>query len=268
MLPHAGSPTFKEVVERAKGVVLDAVANADIPFHQVVDAAAVARSAAYTPVFQTQLTLEGWAGEPGAAGGGAQGRMGDLAAEPLPVPPLLLFANLAAKPLPMRNDPGAGKAPYSSVACWDACHSAWLPPKHNSDQLPVHASSDAGMLAGIICLWSRSSQNETLMVYVGRLAAAQHRWTSRWTCMRRSTPYPAAWSTPRTCSTAAPWSASPGTLRRAIPSRIQRLCWVMHVAGAPVLHAPGLCPRNGKGLNLLYGCSALALHLNPETLCR
>ena len=96
-------------MERAKGVVLDAVANADIPFHQVVDAAAVARSAAYTPVFQTQLTLEGWAGEPGAAGGGAQGRMGDLAAEPLPVPPLLLFANLAAKPLPMRKILGLGR---------------------------------------------------------------------------------------------------------------------------------------------------------------
>lgn len=89
-LPHAGSPTFREVVERAKGVVLDAVANADIPFHQVVDAAAVARSAAYTPVFQTQLTLDGWAGEAEAAGDEAHGRMGDLAAEPLPVPPLLL----------------------------------------------------------------------------------------------------------------------------------------------------------------------------------
>ena len=72
-------------MERVKGVVQDAVANADIPFHQVVDAAAVARSPAYTPVFQTQLTLEGWAGEPDAAGGKAQGRMGDLAAEPLPV---------------------------------------------------------------------------------------------------------------------------------------------------------------------------------------
>lgn len=84
-LPHAGSPTLKQVVERVKGVVQDAVANADIPFHQVVDAAAVARSAAYTPVFQTQLTLEGWAGEPEAPGGKAQGRMGNLAAEPLPV---------------------------------------------------------------------------------------------------------------------------------------------------------------------------------------
>ena len=107
VLPHAGSPTFEKVVERAKGVVLDAVANADIPFHEVVGAAAVARSAAYTPVFQTLLTLDGWAGEPGAAGGEAQGRMGDLAAKPLPVPPPLLAASMAAKPLSERNRPGA-----------------------------------------------------------------------------------------------------------------------------------------------------------------
>ena len=72
-------------MERVKGVVQDAVANADIPFHQVVAAAAVARSSAYTPVFQTQLTLDGWAGEAETADGRAQGRMGDLAAEPLPV---------------------------------------------------------------------------------------------------------------------------------------------------------------------------------------
>ena len=85
ILGVAGSPTFKTVVERVKGVVQDAVANADIPFHQVVDAVAAARSAAYTPVFQTQLTLEGWAGEPETAGDGVQGRMGDLRTEPVPV---------------------------------------------------------------------------------------------------------------------------------------------------------------------------------------
>ena len=127
------------MVERAKGVVLDAVANADIPFHQVVDAAGIARSAAYTPVFQTQLTLEAWAGGPGADGGEAQGRMGDLAAEPLPVSPPLLAVNLAAKPLRVRNDPGAMRARQSQQCGWDACQSAWLPPKQGSHQLPVLA---------------------------------------------------------------------------------------------------------------------------------
>ena len=209
--PRAGSPTFKAVVERAKGVVLDAVANADIPFHQVVDAAAVARSAAYTPVFQTQLTLEGWAGEPGAAGGEAQGRMGDLAAEPLPVPPPLLSANLEAEPLSMHND-AWGCAGSAVTALWLAGTPARA---HASAKASFRSAAcacffrcrPAGWHQQPACLRSMSSPNETPLVCVGRSAAARRRWTLRWTCMRRSTPSPAAWNTPRTCLTAAPWSA-------------------------------------------------------------
>ena len=81
----AGSPTFKTVVERVKGVVQGAMSNADIPFHQVMDAVAAARSAAHAPVFQTQLTLEGWSNETKTSDGRTQGRMGDLAIEPVPV---------------------------------------------------------------------------------------------------------------------------------------------------------------------------------------
>lgn len=81
----AGSPTLKTVVERVKGAVQDAMSNADIPFHQVVDAVAAARGAAHAHVFQTQLTLEGWSDETKTADGRTQGRMGDLAIEPVPV---------------------------------------------------------------------------------------------------------------------------------------------------------------------------------------
>ena len=82
-LGRAGSPTFKTVVERVKGVVQDAMANADIPFYQVVDAANVARSSAYTPVFQTLFTLANADGE--AANTNEESQMGDLATEELSV---------------------------------------------------------------------------------------------------------------------------------------------------------------------------------------
>ena len=82
-LGHAGSPTFKTVVERVKGVVQDAMANADIPFYQVVDAANVARSSAYTPIFQTLFTLANADGE--AAKTDEESQMGDLATEELSV---------------------------------------------------------------------------------------------------------------------------------------------------------------------------------------
>jgi hypothetical protein len=75
------------VVSRVKAVVQDAVANADIPFPQVVEAANVPRSSAYTPVFQTLLTLETALGA-GEAGGKPQAQMGGLAAEELSARPL------------------------------------------------------------------------------------------------------------------------------------------------------------------------------------
>jgi len=82
----AGSPTLATLVKRVKAVVQDAVANADIPFPQVVEAANVPRSSAYTPVYQTLLTLEAALGA-GEAGGKPQ--MGGLAAEELSARALL-----------------------------------------------------------------------------------------------------------------------------------------------------------------------------------
>ena len=58
-LPSAGSPSFLALLERAKRVVQDAMEHADVPFARVVEAARVPRSAAYTPVFQTMMTLQG-----------------------------------------------------------------------------------------------------------------------------------------------------------------------------------------------------------------
>ena len=83
----AGSPTFKTVVERVKSVVQDAVANADIPFYQVVDAANVARSSSYTPIFQTQFTLASAVGEAisEATNTSEEAHMGDLATDQLAV---------------------------------------------------------------------------------------------------------------------------------------------------------------------------------------
>ena len=54
----AGSPTFLELLQRAKRVVQDAIQHADVPFARVVEAARVPRSTAYTPVFQTMMILQ------------------------------------------------------------------------------------------------------------------------------------------------------------------------------------------------------------------
>ena len=54
----AGSPSFQQLLLRVKGVVQGAMANADVPFTRIVDAAAVPRSSAYTPVFQNMLSLQ------------------------------------------------------------------------------------------------------------------------------------------------------------------------------------------------------------------
>jgi len=55
----AGAHTFTEVLGRAKRVIQDAMEHADVPFARVVEAARVPRSTAYTPVFQTMMTLQG-----------------------------------------------------------------------------------------------------------------------------------------------------------------------------------------------------------------
>ena len=55
----AGAHTFTEVLGRAKRVIQDAMEHADVPFARVVEAARVSRSTAYTPVFQTMMTLQG-----------------------------------------------------------------------------------------------------------------------------------------------------------------------------------------------------------------
>ena len=55
---RAGSPSFRELLSRAKAVVRGALDNADLPFTQVVQAAAVPRSAAYSPLFQVMCVLQ------------------------------------------------------------------------------------------------------------------------------------------------------------------------------------------------------------------
>jgi len=55
----AGSPTFLELLGRTKRVVTSAIEHADAPFTRVVEATRVLRSSAYTPIFQTLLTLQG-----------------------------------------------------------------------------------------------------------------------------------------------------------------------------------------------------------------
>ena len=58
VLPGAGSLTFKQLLLRIKGVVQGAMANTDVPFARIVDAAGIPRSSAYTPVFQNMLSLQ------------------------------------------------------------------------------------------------------------------------------------------------------------------------------------------------------------------
>ncbi len=54
----AGPPTFLELLQRAKRVVQEAIQHADVPFARVVEAARVPRSTAYTPLFQTMMTVQ------------------------------------------------------------------------------------------------------------------------------------------------------------------------------------------------------------------
>ena len=54
----AGKPGFTALLARVKKVVQGALANADVPFQQVVSDAGVPRSSAYSPVFQTMFMLD------------------------------------------------------------------------------------------------------------------------------------------------------------------------------------------------------------------
>ncbi|MEO0406589.1 MAG: amino acid adenylation domain-containing protein [Cyanobacteria bacterium P01_A01_bin.135] len=52
------NPSFEVLLERAKGVALDAYAHQSVPFEQVVDALEVPRSWSHAPLFQVMLVLE------------------------------------------------------------------------------------------------------------------------------------------------------------------------------------------------------------------
>lgn len=54
----AGKPGFTALLGRVKKIVQGALANADVPFQQVVSDACVPRSSAYSPVFQTMFMLD------------------------------------------------------------------------------------------------------------------------------------------------------------------------------------------------------------------
>ena len=55
---RAGSPSFRDLLARAKAVMRGALDNADLPFTRVVEAVGVARSAAHSPLFQVMCALQ------------------------------------------------------------------------------------------------------------------------------------------------------------------------------------------------------------------
>jgi amino acid adenylation domain-containing protein len=69
----SGDPTFLEVLDRARGVVLDALANQDVPFDQVVERLNPPRDAGASPLFQVMFTY-------GTAGGADYAPLGGAAA--------------------------------------------------------------------------------------------------------------------------------------------------------------------------------------------
>ncbi|MFJ5681045.1 amino acid adenylation domain-containing protein [Streptomyces sp. NPDC093097] len=69
----SGAPTFRELLDRVRGTVLDALSHQDVPFDQVVETVNPARSLARHPLFQVMLVMQ--------AAGGYRFDMPGLAAE-------------------------------------------------------------------------------------------------------------------------------------------------------------------------------------------
>ena len=53
----SGNPTFRELIQRLKPVVLDAIAHGDLPFGKLVDAVSPPRDPSRLPIFQTTFVL-------------------------------------------------------------------------------------------------------------------------------------------------------------------------------------------------------------------
>ncbi len=58
LFQHAGAASYRELLGRVQKTVRGAMDNADVPFQQVVADADVPRSASYTPLFQSMVTLQ------------------------------------------------------------------------------------------------------------------------------------------------------------------------------------------------------------------
>ncbi len=56
-LDFSGDPSFEELIGRTRGTVLDAFANADVPFETIVRETHPTRDLSQTPVFQTMIVL-------------------------------------------------------------------------------------------------------------------------------------------------------------------------------------------------------------------
>jgi amino acid adenylation domain-containing protein len=54
----SGRPTFRELIQRLRPVVLDSVAHSDLPFGKLVDAVAPARDPSRSPIFQITFALQ------------------------------------------------------------------------------------------------------------------------------------------------------------------------------------------------------------------
>ncbi|MGN6815255.1 MAG: amino acid adenylation domain-containing protein, partial [Solirubrobacterales bacterium] len=54
----SGDPTVRELLRRVRGTVLDAIANADVPFERVVDALAPRRDPTRSPLVQTMFSFD------------------------------------------------------------------------------------------------------------------------------------------------------------------------------------------------------------------